>query len=64
MAGIETANRKMNWYTILHLVGIYMTKERILAAAKSQLRLKNANITLKYDREPMEDRRDALGRMG
>ena len=63
-AGIETANRKMSWYTIRHSVGTYMTKERDLAAAKAQLRHKNALTTMKYDQVPVEDRRDALDRMG
>jgi site-specific recombinase XerD len=63
-AGIETANRKMSWYTIRHSVGTYMTKERDLAAAKAQLRHKNPMTTMKYDQVPVEDRRDALNRMG
>ncbi|WP_321112978.1 tyrosine-type recombinase/integrase [Halorussus salinisoli] len=63
-AGIETANRKMSWYTIRHSVGTYMTKERDLAAAKAQLRHKNPVTTMKYDQVPVEDRRDALDRMG
>jgi integrase len=63
-AGIETANRKMSWYTIRHSVGTYMTKERDLAAAKAQLRHKNPMTTMKYDQVPVEDRRSALDRMG
>jgi integrase len=63
-AGIETANRKMSWYTIRHSVGTYMTKERDLAAAKAQLRHKNPMTTMKYDQVPVEDRRDALDKMG
>ena len=63
-AGIETANRKMSWYTIRHSVGTYMTKERDLAAAKAQLRHKNPMTTMKYDQVPVEDRKDALDRMG
>lgn len=63
-AGIETANRKMSWYTIRHSVGTYMTKERGLAAAKAQLRHRNPMTTMKYDQVPVEDRRDALNRMG
>jgi integrase len=63
-AGIETANRKMSWYTIRHSVGTYMTKERDLAAAKAQLRHKDPMTTTKYDQVPVEDRRDALNRMG
>lgn len=51
-AGIETANRKMSWYMIRHSVGIYMTKERDLAAAKAQLRHKNPMTMMKYDQVP------------
>lgn len=63
-AGIETANRQMSWYTIRHSVGTYMTQERDLAAAKAQLRHKSVQTTMKYDQAPVEDRRDALDRMG
>ena len=61
---IEHEDRKMSWYTIRHSVGTYMTKERDLAAAKAQLRHKNAKTTMKYDQVPVEDRQDALDRMG
>ena len=63
-AGIETANRSMSWYTIRHSVGTLMTKERDLAATKSQLRHKAPKTTMKYDQVPVEDRRDALDNMG
>lgn len=63
-AGIETANRQMSWYTIRHSVGTLMTKERDLAATKSQLRHKAPKTTMKYDQVPVEDRRDALDNMG
>lgn len=63
-AGIETTNRQMSWYTIRHSVGTYMTRERDLAAAKAQLRHKSAKTTMKYDQVPVEDRQDALERMG
>ncbi|WP_248514982.1 tyrosine-type recombinase/integrase [Salinarchaeum laminariae] len=63
-AGIEHENRQMSWYTIRHSVGTYMTKERGLAAAKAQLRHRNAKTTMKYDQVPVEDRRDALDKMG
>jgi len=52
-AGIETANRKMPWYTIRHSVGTYMTKERDLAAAKAQLRHRNPMTTMKYTKCPL-----------
>jgi hypothetical protein len=41
-----------------------MTKERDLAATKSQLRHKAPKTTMKYDQVPVEDRRDALDKMG
>jgi integrase len=63
-AGIETSNRQLSWFAIRHSVGTYMTKERDLAATKAQLRHKNAVTTMKYDRVPVEDRQDALDRMG
>lgn len=63
-AGIPTENRQMSWYTIRHSVGTHMTKERDLAATKAQLRHKSSHTTMKYDQVPVEDRRDALDRMG
>ncbi|UHH24187.1 site-specific integrase [Halobacterium noricense] len=63
-AGIEVENRSMSWYSIRHSVGTYMTKERDLAATKAQLRHKSAKTTMKYDQVPVEDRQDALDKMG
>lgn len=63
-AGIEYENRQMSWYTIRHSVGTYMTKERDLAATKAQLRHRNAQTTMKYDQVPVEDRKNALDKMG
>lgn len=63
-AGIETENRKMSWYVIRHSVGTYMTREEDLAAAKAQLRHRSVQTTAKYDQAPVEDRRNALERMG
>ena len=63
-AGIETDNRQMSWYTIRHSVGTYMTREEDLAAAQTQLRHKSPETTMKYDQTPIEDRQDALDRMG
>jgi integrase len=63
-AGIATENRKMSWYSIRHSVGTYMTREEDLAAAQAQLRHKSPETTMKYDQAPVEDRRDALDRMG
>jgi len=63
-AGIRTENRSLSWYAIRHSVGTYMTRERDLAATKAQLRHKSVKTTIKYDQVPVEDRRDALDRMG
>lgn len=54
----------MSWYTIRHSIGTYMTREEDLAAAKAQLRHKIPKTTMRYDQAPVEDRRDALNRMG
>lgn len=64
VAGIATATRETSWYAICHSVGTYVTKERDLAAAEGQLRHENAKTTMKYDQVPVEDRRDALDRLG
>lgn len=64
IAGIDTDERQMSWYTIRHSVGTYMTRERDLAAAKAQLRHQNPQTTMKYDQVPVEERRNALDKMG
>jgi len=64
LAGIPTENRQLSWYAIRHSVGTYMTREEGLAAAQSQLRHTSEQTTMKYDQAPVEDRRDALDRMG
>lgn len=64
IAEIDTDDRQMSWYAIRHSVGTYMAREEDLAAAQSQLRHKNPETTMKYDQVPVEDRRDALDRMG
>jgi len=63
-AGISTVNRKISWYSIRHSVGTYMTREEDLAAAQAQLRHKSEMTTMKYDQAPVEDRKNALNRMG
>jgi integrase len=63
VAGIDTENRSLSWYSIRHSVGTYMVREEGLAAAQSQLRHTSAETTMKYDQAPVEDRRDALNRM-
>lgn len=61
IAGIE---RHFTWYAIRHSTGTAMAREEGLAAAQSQLRHKQESTTMKYDQAPMDDRRDALDRMG
>lgn len=61
---IDTADRDLTWYSIRHSVGTYMTREEDLTAAASQLRHKSVRTTVKYDQAPVEDRRNALDRMG
>ena len=63
-ADIDTSNRSLSWYAIRHSVGTYMAREEGLAAAQAQLRHKSEMTTMKYDQAPVEDRRDALDRMG
>ena len=64
IAGIPTENRTMSWYAIRHSLGTYMTREEDLAATQAQLRHKSPTTTMQYDQVPVEDRRDALNRMG
>ena len=61
---ISTENRSMSWYTIRHSTGTYMAREEDLAAAQTQLRHRSPESTMKYDQAPVEDRQDALNRMG
>ena len=64
IANIETENRKMSWYAIRHSVGTGMANERGLAAAQQQLRHKSQKTTMKYDQAPVEERKEALNKMG
>lgn len=64
IAEIDYEKRQMSWYAIRHSVGTYMTREEDLAAAQAQLRHKSPETTMKYDQTPVEDRQDALDRMG
>lgn len=64
IADISVENRQMSWYSIRHSVGTYMTREEDLAAAQAQLRHQSEQTTMKYDQAPVEDRQDALDRMG
>jgi len=62
--GIPTENRDLTFYSIRHSVGTYMAREEGLAAAQAQLRHKSEQTTMRYDQAPVEDRRDALNRIG
>lgn len=64
IADIDPKNRSLSWYVIRHSTGTYMTREEDLAAAQTQLRHKSPETTMKYDQVPVEDRKDALDRMG
>jgi integrase len=64
IAGIDTEDRDISWYSIRHSVGTYMTHEEDLGAAAAQLRHRSEKTTLKYDQAPVEQRKDALDRMG
>jgi integrase len=64
IADIGTERRSLSWYALRHSTGTYMTREEDLAAAQTQLRHKSPETTMKYDQVPIEDRRDALDRMG
>ncbi|PGF14515.1 integrase [Natrinema sp. CBA1119] len=61
---IAEIDRSLSWYAIRHSTGTYMAREEDLAAAKSQLRHKSVETTMKYDQAPIEDRRNALDNMG
>jgi len=61
-AGIERDN--ITWYSIRHSTATYMAREEGLAAAQAQLRHKSTETTMRYDQAPVEDRRDAINRMG
>lgn len=64
VADIDTEHRQMSWYALRHSTGTYLTREEDLAAAQAQLRHKSPQTTMKYDQAPVEDRKDALERMG
>jgi site-specific recombinase XerD len=61
---ITGIDRDISWYALRHSTGTYMAREEDLAAAQSQLRHKRVETTMKYDNVSIEDRRDALDRMG
>lgn len=63
-ANISTENRNLSWYAIRHSTGTYLAREDGLAAAQAQLRHRSSRTTMKYDNAPVEERRDALNRMG
>jgi len=64
IAGISYENREMTWYTIRHSVGTQMSAEEGLGATQAQMRHKDERTTMRYDQAPVENRREALDRMG
>jgi integrase len=64
IAGIDYENREMSWYTIRHSVGTQISREEGLGAAQAQLRHKDQRTTMRYDQAPVENRQEALKRMG
>lgn len=64
VGNLPKQNRQRSWYAIRHSTGTYMTREEDLAAAQAQLRHTSEQTTMKYDQTPVEDRRDALDRIG
>jgi len=64
LADIDRSQRKITWYSIRHSTGTYMAREEGLGAAQQQLRHKSEQTTMKYDQAPVEDRRDALDKIG
>lgn len=63
-AGIDYENRTMTWYAVRHSTGTVMAREEGLEAAAAQLRHSSLTTTRKYDQAPLNDRRNALDRMG
>ena len=61
---IPPDGRDLSWYSIRHSTGTYMTHHEDLGAARDQLRHKSKMTTLKYDHAPIEQRQQALNRMG
>ena len=63
-AGIDTTHRSLTMYSIRHSVGTYLAHVEGLGAAREQLRHKSSQTTMKYDQVPVEERQNALDRMG
>jgi len=64
IAEIDRTTRKVTWYSIRHSTGTYMAREEGLGAAQQQLRHKSETTTMKYDQAPVEDRQNALDKIG
>lgn len=63
-AGIWNEHREMSWYSIRRSTATYMAREEDLAAAAAQLRHRSTQTTARYDQAPVDDRKDALERIG
>ncbi|WP_424014794.1 tyrosine-type recombinase/integrase [Halorubrum xinjiangense] len=64
VAGIDTTNRQVTWYSIRRGLATGLIDEADLSTAKEQLRHKNIETTVRYDQSPPERRRDALDKLG
>jgi len=64
LAGIETENRDITWYSIRHSVGKHLTDEKGLPAAGAQLRHKSTRTTQKYAHPSTDVQRDGVNRIG
>ncbi|WP_245576021.1 tyrosine-type recombinase/integrase [Haloplanus natans] len=63
IAGIDTTNRSLSWYSIRRSTTTYIIDESDLSTAQNQLRHKSPQTTARYDQSPPEKRRDVLDRL-
>jgi site-specific recombinase XerD len=63
IAGIETTNRQVTWYSIRRGLATGLIDEADLSTAREQLRHKNIETTARYDQSPPERRREALEKL-
>jgi len=54
---------EITWYSIRRSTATYISNEEGLSAAQRQLRHKSPKTTMRYDQVPIEDIKDALGRI-
>jgi len=63
VAGINTENRQMSWYSIRHSTGTYLTEATDLSTAKEQLRHESLDSTARYAGVNPDKRREALNEL-